>query len=1336
MASDPETMAHLEWLGYVQPVGLVVSIPALLAAQAHVNRNITPDHARFIACLPKDKHDEIIPEIRDFAGFACSVFGWEKADLLDADKLIDLHVTLPEYHETLRPTFAVKEIQPKDPKKSWLMLIQSLPTATALDDVQEQDSRRWHASPHAKFERLLRETEVPTGLLFNGTHLRLVYAPRGETSGYLTFSVAEMAKVAGRPIFAGLFMLLESARLFTMAEKQRLPAILSDSRKYQNVVSTQLAQQVLSALFELLRGFQAANDQRKGELLREVLADDPNQVYSGLLTVLMRLVFILYAEDRGLLSSDPVYANYYSVTGLFERLRADAGRYPDTMDQRYGSWAQLLTLFRLIFEGGSHGAMKLPARKGYLFDPDRYAFLEGRPWKSLRQPDETLDVPRVSDGVIFRVLNNLLILDGERLSYRTLDVEQIGSVYETIMGFELEVAKGRSIAIKPAKSHGAPATINLEELLAAKAGDRAKWLAERTDQKMTGQAAEALKKATTIDELLAALEKKIADNVTPNAVPKGAMIFQPSDERRRSGSHYTPRSLTEPIVRKTLAPVLARLTVGVPPLGGVGVKPPPEGGTPTSCPTPQQILDLKVCDPAMGSAAFLVETCRQLGDVLVKAWHVHNQVPRIPLDEDEILHARRLIAQRCLYGVDKNAMAVDLAKLSLWLATLAKDHPFTFLDHALRHGDSLVGLTRKQITDFHWLPEPQRIFGQDVVEKRIKAATQVRQEIIEAGDEVPFLLKQQKLALADESLNLVRFAGNLVIAAFFAGDNDKQRKLKREELLQQFSESLRTGIRPPEISKAEQDLRSGDKAIHPFHWEIEFPEVFGRENGGFDAIVGNPPFLGGLRISRMLRIGVLDYLKTVHEEAGHLCDLVAHFFRRAFWLLRNNGSFGLLATNTIAQGDSRTGSLTWICKNGGNIFNAVRRHRWPGLAAVVVSIVHVSKGGLTVQAHLDGKAVARISAYLFPGSSDSDPARLAGQNDLFTQGTNLSGSGFVIGEGEATSIEEMEQLIQRDGNAQCRILPYLGGEEINQSPTQSPHRYVVYLSDLESEEDLLAWPELARIAREKVKPQREELPDNPQYDRLKRRWWTYHADRYKYYRSMTRVLAISQIGNAFAFTFLNSNYVMNNKTVLFLLDGDPAFALLQSRAHEIWARFFSSTLKDDLQYTPSDCFETFPFPENFETDAKLEAVGKEYYEFRAALMVKNNEGLTKTYNRFHDPHETSAEIKKLRDLHAAMDRAVLAAYGWTDLQTTCEFLLDYDEEEEDEEDTGRARKKKKPWRYRWPDEFRDLVLARLLELNKQRAEQEKLSGAASEPKAKKTTKGAPKKGNDQGSLFP
>jgi len=162
-------------------------------------------------------------------------------------------------------------------------------------------------------------------------------------------------------------------------------------------------------------------------------------------------------------------------------------------------------------------------------------------------------------------------------------------------------------------------------------------------------------------------------------------------------------------------------------------------------------------------------------------------------------------------------------------------------------------------------------------------------------------------------------------------------------------------------------------------------------------------------------------------------------------------------------------------------------------------------------------------------------------------------------------------------------------------------------------------------------------------------------------------------------------------------------------------------MKDDLRYTPSDCFEAFPFPPKFESNLALQAVGQSYYKFRADLMVRNNEGLTKTYNRFHDPDERSPDILKLRELHAAMDRAVLDAYGWTDLKPTCEFLLDY-EEDEDEDENGRGRRRKKPWRYRWPDDFRDEVLARLLELNRQRAEEERLSGAAESGRGKSTKK--------------
>jgi hypothetical protein len=680
MPKDPAIFAHQEWLGYVQPVGLVVSIPAMLDANARINQNIAPDHRRFLESLPTDGEGEPIPEVADFPHFAQTVLGWSASDLYGAPGAgplpENLEVPLPDYNETLLPTYALREFEPAGKTREWILLVKALPAGADFDAVEETDSRHWQASPQAKFERLLRQTQVPIGLLFNGRQIRLVYAPEKELSGSITFNLAEMVRVAGRPIFAAFHMLLSFERLYSVGERERLPAILENSRKYQNVVSTQLASQVLEALYELLRGFQAADDQAQGALLREVLAKDPDHVYRGLLTTLLRMVFVLYAEDRGLLSTDPVFANYYSITGLYERLRIDDGRYPDTMDQRYGAWAQLLTLFRLIYRGGSHADLKIPAREGYLFDPDRYLFLEGR-----LAANDAVSIPRVPDGVLFRVLSKLMLLDGERISYRTLAVEQIGSVYEAIMGFELHVASGPSIAIKPVKRHGAPTTINLEALLHTAPDKRLKSFAGETDQKLTGKAVDLLKAATSVNDLMNALDKKIASAVTPGIVAKGAMIFQPSNERRRSGSHYTPSSLTGPIVQAALEPVLKQLGDN---------------------PTPAQILNLKVCDPAMGSGAFLVEACRQLGDALSRAWSAHNERPILPPDEDEELHAQRQIAQRCLYGVDKNPMATDLAKLSLWLATLAKDHPFTFLDHALRSGDSLVGLSRKQITAFHW----------------------------------------------------------------------------------------------------------------------------------------------------------------------------------------------------------------------------------------------------------------------------------------------------------------------------------------------------------------------------------------------------------------------------------------------------------------------------------------------------------------------------------------------------------------------------------------------------------------------------------------------------------
>ena len=930
MAYDPTQKAHQEWLGYVQPVGLVVSIPALLEAGAAPDRHAIPLHRTFLGTLPTDRDGSSVPELRSFLEFAKTVLGWGEEDVAGSpggpSLPNDLAARLAEYGETLRPTFAVPELDPTEDEPPWLLLGQELAGREDFDKEPEEESRQWQASPQARFERLLRETGVPIGVLVNSQAIRLVYAPRGESSGHITFRVADMAQIAGRPILAALHMLLSSARLFSMAAEQRLPALLANSRRYQNLVSTKLAGQVLEALYELLRGFQAADDQARGKLLAEVLKTDPNQVYGGLLTVLLRLVFLLYAEDRNLLASDPLFVNHYSIGGLFEQLREDEARHQDTMDHRYGGWARLLTLFRLIWRGASHGELRIPPRRGYLFDPDRYPFLEGR--ENARS--EEIAVPRVSDGVLHRGLLKLLILDGERLSYRTLDVEQIGSVYEAIMGFDLQVAAGPSIAVRAKKKHGAPATINLESLLQIDPPKRNKWIRDCTDQDITGKAEKALKLAETTDDLLAALDRRIARNITPNPVPKGAMIFQPSAERRRSGSHYTPRSLTSPIVEHTLGPVLAEL----------GERP-----------TPDQILAVKVCDPAMGSGAFLVEACRQLGAALVKAWHDHDSLPVLPPDEDEVLYAQRVVAQRCLYGVDKNPMATDLAKLSLWLATLAQDHPFTFLDHSLRSGDSLVGLSARQIAAMHWNPGKQAFF-EKYLRERISAATGARQSILAAREDTTYRLLEQRLGNADDALEPVRWSGDAVPAAFFSGKKRRDREEKRQHYAALYERAV-GGAGDPEaeqkLREVGQRLADGPKGVEPFHWEIEFPEVFQldehlRRTAGFDAIVGNPPFAGKNTVANANVSGYPDWLKLMHTESHGNADLVAHFFRRAFDLLREEGALGLIATNTIRQGDTRSTGLRWICKNGGSIYGAYRRIKWPGEAAVVVSVIHIAKG--------------------------------------------------------------------------------------------------------------------------------------------------------------------------------------------------------------------------------------------------------------------------------------------------------------------------------------------------------------------------------------------------------
>ena len=1305
-ATDPNS----EWLGHVQPVGLVVA-PSVLARHGLVPQEQTRLDTEEVALLLSQ--EESGPAVADPWGFFRQVLGWRPGQVAGAPGgpglPEELSVWLPESETRLAPDWAVTA-----PGGGWQVLVQIAPRG--IDPDERGAMAGWEATPHQRLERLLRETGVPTGLLLTDDQIRLIHAPRGETSGWLAFPLRALGGVSGRPMLGGLRLLLSSFRLHNDAAERRLPALLKASRDAQSEVSTKLASQVLGALHELLRGLHEADRAR----IERLAAQQSAHLYEGLLAVLLRLVFLLYAEDRNLVPSATsgearaLYENGYGVRALHARLLEEAARHPDTMDERRGAWSRLLALFRLIHAGHPSGWIR--GRGGKLFDPAAFPFLQGQDAAT----DRAAPAP-VSDGCILRVLDGLLMLDGERLSYRTLDVEQIGSVYETVMGFTVLTLPAPALSIRAGKNNRTPVFLDLVALAAKKGPDRAKFLKEEAERgQIPTKVAQALSASTNAGEVAEALRAIVDERGSPGAqpAPAGTPLLQPTDERRRTGSHYTPRSLTEPIVRHALEPAFERI--------GEAAR-------------PEEVLALRVCDPAMGSGAFLVEACRQLAARLVKAWTRHPGTrPEIPPDEDEDLLARRLVAQRCLYGVDKNPMATDLARLSLWLATLARDHEFTFLDHALKTGDSLVGLTRSQIGAMTWGDDRQGSLMSGFVRGRVAAAVKARAEIREAPDDVARAIQEARHLTLEGRMADVRALGDAVLACFFGHDKPRAREGARQRLAAMPGDNDAVWA---EVRRLAATLGHGVHPLRPFHWEVEFPEVFAGVAPGFDALVGNPPFAGKNTLLNGNREHFLDWLQTLHADAHGNADLVAHFFRRAFALLRPDGCLGLIATNTVGQGDTRESGLRAVIAAGGAIARATRRLPWPGEAAVVVSVVHVRKGAVA-SPMLDERPVRRISAYLVEGDLDASPASLAANAGTAFVGMYLLGLGFTFDDdaaakGKASPVAEMHRLIAKDPRNAERIFPYLGGEEVNTSPTHAHHRWCIDFNDFPLRRDgglpswflnegteacakrrrewlrsgvvpgdypgpvAADWPDLLEIVERLVKPERKAKKgserDAP--------WWLHLRARPGLRAAaapLEHAIVAPRVTQHPNFVVLPVGRMLNEKTVVIADDRPARLGTLQSRISEAWIRFFTSTMKDDLNYAPSDCFENLPFPEPLDTK-RLTAAAMDYHQHRAELMVARNQGLTKTYNRFHDASDKQPDIVRLRDLHHELDLAVLEAYGWDDLAALAapEFLTE--ETEPDHRYQGR---------FFWPADFREEVLARLLDLNRARAEEERRQGLA------------------------
>ncbi|MDQ3264468.1 MAG: N-6 DNA methylase [Myxococcota bacterium] len=1311
--SDVEIRFHESWLGMVQPIeGLVVSVPVLVSAQCmqrlppavqHKLQQLAPETQ-----VGKEPGPRRIRDLTRFLGELLEL----TPDLFDGPDALPeaLKLYVPEGRQTLRPTLGLRRMDPKEASSAatlplpddstaagsageqYLMLVWDLPEGLPLDK-SEAVTGTWDYPPSAKFDRLLRECRVPIGLLTNREVVRLVHAPHGESSGSITFRISDMATPGGRLVLDAFVMLLSAQRFFSVAPAQQLPQLLRHSRERQADVTNALAQQVFEALEILLKGFEGAAERDRSETLGEALAEGQDEVYGGLLTVLLRLVFLLYAEDRGLLPlEDPEYAEHLSVLGLFAQLQEEQALYPDSMSRRFGAWPRLLALFRAVFLGLSHGGVQMPARRGELFDPERYPFLEGWPRGGgapihVAEERSAVAVPTVDDETVYGVLERLLLLESQRLSYRALDVEQIGSVYEALMGYHVKRLDLPGVCLKPAR-----VWVTASELLEVAPAQRGRWLEDNAavTSKDAKAAGALLGKARSEEQVLEALAGLRASKTEVRSL--GRLVLQPGEERRKTSSHYTPRSLSAPVVRKTLEPLLSAM-----------------GREPAS----ERLLNLKVCDPAMGSGAFLVEACRYLADQVVAAWTREKQLERIAsVHEDVVTQARRLVAQRCLYGVDKNPFAVQLAKLSMWLVTLAKDEPFTFVDHCLRHGDSLVGLDLEQLRSFHWEKTGQLELFAKEIRNALDDALESRQRILALAHSTEREVTREKERLlldAEAALQRARLVGDLVVGAWFENDSDKTRKKARAERLEQVSGWLRSEehLPPPdELLELQRELR---KKLPPFHWMLEFPEVFHGERpdpidadqvnhvAWMDAFVGNPPFAGKNEITNAGGTAYLPWLQELHEGAHGNADLCVHFFRRTWDLLGKHGTVGLIATKTVAQGDSRASGLQPIVASGGEIYDATRILKWPGEANVSVSIVHLAKGhvkevlGPTRQ--LEGRQVPAVNSRLRGKPERPDPVPLAENANKGFVGTYVLGMGFTL------TPERREELVRRNPRNAERIFPYIGGEEVNTHPEQRFDRYVINFGDMNLEE-AEKWPDLMEIVRREVKPER----DRNNREGYRKYWWQFGEKRqglYESVRGLGRCLVNSQVSKHLVFAFQPVTQVFGHTLYVYADESFGRFGALQSRVHERWARLLASSMRADLRYGVSDCFEPFPFPT---ATAPLLAVSEHLYSERSRFMRERQVGLTQTYNQLKASGPGDADVVALRSLHLDLDRAVLEGYGWSDIEIPA-----FTEPATPSEESALEL-------------FEDEILDRLQTLNAERAAKQTLLGASKAKAAKKTSR--------------
>lgn len=1309
---------HQEWLDLTEVSGPFLTMPVLLRAWPQLDALEKDERARLRAHHADWQTDTVAGRDAWVAYVLRRLLGWDDALTFREGEsehhgLDRLTLRVAEHNTEVRPDFALVEpgadlaAEPDvdSAAKRVRLLGVTVPAGTA-PTARAGGGGDWAAAPADRLARLLRHHGVPLGLVTDGRWWCLVWAPLGGVTTTAVFDSIGWNEAAERNVVRAFGSLLSRRRFFEYDEPETLVGLLKASLAAGEDVTEALGVQVRQAV-ELLVDAIGRADVRaveNGAAGLHASGVPAGEVYRGAVAVMMRVVFLLFAEERGLLPADnEVYARSYSARFLRDELKARADEEGETsLEHTTSAWHRLIALFHAVHGGVDHpgSGFRLPAYDGSIFDPDKYPWLE-----------RTTPLLPIDDRTVLHMLQAVQEVrvgkgkdrEVRTLSFRALDVEQIGYVYEGLLSFDGRRATEHMVGL--IGPEGLEHEVPLRELesLAAKAGGSPKALAKSIHEKWkdpkppatAGQlekklaplgaedAAEARRRLNAVTKDAALTERLLPfvgilrDDLRglPTVIPNGALYVTESSLRKNTGTHYTPRFLAEEVVLHALEPLVYEPgPLQTADRGEWRLK------------SADQILDLKVADIAMGSAAFLVAACRYLGDRLIEAWENEGRtdamvyragravdaVTAADAEQDPVVvEARRQIIEHCLYGVDINPMAVEMAKLSLWLVSMDPERPFTFLDDRLVCGDSLLGVhSMEQLQSVHMKPQGQTDVLAEQTRELVDQLTRERLAITAIkGVDLPALQrKRERLEEVNRHSRRLRLVGDLIAGAALAtcasgrvpwyeeegGERTRDLFPQAAWVVQQIvADGVADDSHVVREARATADewlaveLPEGALERRPVHWPLVFPEVFTRR-GGFDAIVGNPPFLGGRKLTGVLGEAYREYMVEylAHGKRGS-ADIVAYFALRANGMLNAYGQTGLVATNTLAQGDTREVGLDQLKNNGTRIRRATKSSPWPSSsAALEYCAVWTSRRAMENLAHavLDGLVVSNgISTSLNPATRESSWVEMLQQNHARA----FQGFLVLVIDGFSITGEVAQSWIKEDPKYAEILAPLLNGQDLNSDPEHCSSRWAINFHDW-SEDRARQYPKAYAKLLSDVKPECEKK-DPKSYAGLMDRWWQYwriRGDMVKELEPLERCIVITLVSKVVMPVMVPTRQVFTHQLGVFASDDFALFALLSGAPHYWWAIDRASTMKGDLRYTPTDVFETLVRPP---LTPRLRSAGTRLDTYRRDLMLARNMGLTATYNLVHDPKCQDKEIVELRSIHEEIDKAIVEAYGWHDL---------------------------------------------------------------------------------------